>query len=96
MEYLESKDQLRSFLKNPPIVNNQYKVKRFCKLSTGSNLKEKYINCLKPGEEIKVKWNYEDINNPVCETIKINDNEHTVYWKSGKFSDWLQKNTRKI
>ena len=92
-EYLESKNQLKEFLRKPPIIEQEFKVKNFCKLATGKSLSEKTTKSLKPGSEILIKWKYIE-NEPVYESVSIDNNHCEMYWKPGKFKEWLKKNTK--
>lgn len=94
-EYLESKNQLKEAVKNQPIQQATYVVRKYCKLPVLIN-EEKQLTSLKPKHEITVKWVYEDINKPIIVSVLFNNDstECKTTWSDDRIYNWLSKNTR--
>ena len=95
-EYELSKSVLLSHLIEDQIKTETYELIKYCKISIGYCLNTKDMFILKPKDIIKVKWNYNDHQNPKCYKMIIKNKEYDVYWKNEKISIWISKNTKKI
>lgn len=95
-EYIDSKQELIESLNQDPVIIQSYELTKYCKISIGAavNIRDMFI--LKPKELIKIKWNYKDLDNPICLKIYINNKEYDVYWSNTKIKTWLNKNTREL
>jgi hypothetical protein len=99
-QYVDSKNQLLAAIEETPIHTSTYCVKKYCKLVIGESKNDKDSIPLKPSNIIKVKWLYDDPDNPkplslTFEGVRgiINESEHKVYWSGSKLLEWLGKNS---
>lgn len=96
IDYLKTKEQLRTALTETPYKVSKYCVTKYCKLE----LKESsIILALKPNHKLIVEWLYEDINAPTAESVLLMvHDQHSmidVKMSHAKFTKWVNTNCNK-
>lgn len=101
-EYLNSKTRLVEALKETPIQQVRYDVRKYCKIPLGESKEAREYVSLKPKQVMIVEWHYEDIDNPTPMKISFerpdgSSNEiFETFWAGEKLRKWLTRNTREI
>jgi hypothetical protein len=103
-EYVESKAQLLEAVKETPMQEIEYDVRKYCKIPLGESKEEKEYVALKPKHTMVVKWLYEDIDNPTPMGVwfysdnddlnHLRGTEFDTFWSSEKLQKWLARNAR--
>ena len=103
-EYLDSKARLVEALKETPVQQVRYGVRKYCKIPLGESKQLREYVSLKPKQVMVVEWHYVDIDNPTPVTIKFQDPEgedlhnclFETFWTGEKLKKWLARNAREI
>lgn len=103
-EYVDSKAQLLEAVKETPMQQVEYVVRKYCKIPLGESKDEKEYISLKPKQSVVVKWLYEDINDPTPQGIwfhsgnddlnHLRGREFDTFWSGEKLQKWLARNAR--
>ncbi len=84
IQYLDSRQQLLEATKNTPIVNQRYKVNKYCCFYVENQQQKDGIQ-LRPNDQVIVEWSYADVYNPVALSVKfsrsIDSNQHDNCYK---------------
>lgn len=103
VQYLHSKDQLRSAAGNIPQQTVEYVVQKYCKVPVGESKEDREHISLKPTQRVLVDWLYEDPENPTPLNIKFDgpesilpDEERTASWNGQRLLKWLTNNTKQV
>lgn len=97
-EYLESKETLRSAVKETPKTQIEYEVNKYCSFPIGESENKKSIK-LKPSNKMFISWLCEDRVNPKALKVEFEgtDEDEIVdkpSWNDAKLLKWLIKNTK--
>lgn len=95
-QYLESKEQLLEAVKETPVQQVSYVVRKYCKIPLGESKDSKEYVSLKPKQTVVVKWLYEDIENPTPMSVAHDEVEYDTFWSGEKLDKWLSRNAREI
>lgn len=97
-QYLESKKQLLQAVKETPVQHVSYVVRKYCKIPLGESKDTREYISLKPKQTVKVKWLYEDIENPTPMSVELEhlSEEFDTFWTGEKLDKWLSTNAREI
>lgn len=103
-EYLDSKARLVEALKETPVQQIEYGVRKYCKIPLGESKEKREYVSLKPKQIMIVEWHYQDIDNPTPMKIWFRDrnseteNEQVfeTFWIGEKLKKWLSRNAREI
>lgn len=103
-EYYKSKEKLREYSEKNPLIHTLYEITKYPKLtvveSDGTD-SDRIIKSFKPGEHIKILWDYEDIHFPTVKNIYImseNKEWEKFYtrWSNRKLMRWTINNTIEV
>ena len=97
-EYLESKEALRSAVKEIPRTQIEYEVKKYCSFPIGEATERQQIK-LKPSNRLFISWLCEDRNDPTAikvefEGTDVDDTTEKPTWNNKKLLKWLLNNTK--
>lgn len=103
-EYYQSKERLKEAAEQCSRIYSHYDMRKYCKVPVTTDLNEsindkQYIS-LKPGDEVKILWEYEFSGDtfPIAKNVSIKEStgeEHTYFfcWGNKKIINWVFKNT---
>ena len=96
-DYLDSKETLRSAIKETPKTKIEYEVKKYCTFPIGESEERQAIK-LKPHNRVFIEWLCEDRKKPkaVKVTFEGTDDDSAddvPTWKEPKLLKWLLNNT---
>ena len=102
-QYLESKEQLREAIKETPVQEVRYAVRKYCKIPLGESKETKEYISLKPKQDVIVKWLYENVEDPTPIEIRVDgetvaeeyrDRAWETFWTGERLDKWLSTNAR--
>jgi hypothetical protein len=97
-QYLETKDQLRKAIKETPVQEVEYAVRKYCKIPLGESKEDREYISLKPKQTVVVKWLYEDVEDPTPVGVWFTELhegvEFSTFWSGEKLNKWLSTNAR--
>ena len=95
-EYLESKQILKTSIKESPVTETQYLITKYCKIPVFDNGELKEIK-LKPRQEIVMNWLHENTDAQKLESLRFIDYMEDRIYKTKladkKLDNWINKNT---
>lgn len=90
--FLSSKEALMRAADRPPVRTREYVINRYVKLPVIENDK-RIDKALKPKNVIKIKWLYENAENPIALRIELNGQPIKSNFSGKKLHDWLDRNS---
>ena len=102
-DYLATKEKLREAIKQTPVRQATYRLRKYCKFPVGETKELKEYIALKPKQDVIVEWHYADIDNPTAISMKFKDvdnvdceKEYKAFWSDARLQKWLLRNTREL